>query len=159
MKRNLTWAILISGLALAFPLYAGDKGGKSAHSKSAGREESSPRESGKRQERFAITYAERRTIQEYVQGYGAGKHAKRLPPGLAKKQARGSPLPPGWQDKCVPGEILPGPVYEQSHPLPPELVVKLPAPPEATVTVTVAGKVVRLLEATREILDVFDIHL
>jgi hypothetical protein len=41
------------------------------------------------------------------------------------------------------------------------LVVKLPAPrePLLTVTVAVGGKVVRLVKATREILDVFDVHV
>jgi hypothetical protein len=32
-------------------------------------------------------------------------------------------------------------------------------PPVGTVTVAVSGKVVRLVEATREILDVFDVHV
>jgi hypothetical protein len=50
-------------------------------------------------------------------------------------------------------------VYEQSHPLPPELVVKLPAPPGSTITVAVGGKIVRLIEATKEILDVFNVRL
>ena len=57
------------------------------------------------------------------------------------------------------GQIMPVEVYERTHPLPPELVVKLPPPPSGTITVTVGGKVVRLLQATREILDVFDVHV
>lgn len=38
-----------------------------------------------------------RVIQQY---YGANPVA--LPPGLAKKLARGKPLPPGWQKKLRP---------------------------------------------------------
>jgi len=126
-----------------------------------------------------ITVGERQLIREYVatcsendnhhnQGNrGKDKHAgkhrgngkdKPLPPGLARKVARGETLPPGWQKKVVKGEILPVEVYRECHPLPSEVVVKLPPPPAGTVLVTIEGKVVRLLQATREILDVFEVH-
>ncbi len=110
-----------------------------------------------------ISEDERRAIKGYVEGYGgkgkSDKHGKPLPPGLAKKVARGERLPPGWQKKCVVGQVMPAEVYQKTHPVPPELVVKLPPPPPDTVTVTVGGKVVRLAKATLEILDVFDVHL
>ena len=105
--------------------------------------------------------AERGQIRQYVQGYsgkGRGK-SKNLPPGLAKKVARGESLPPGWQKKCQVGQPMPAEVYEHCRPLPPELVVKLPPAPEPTITVAIGGKVVRLLQATREILDVFDVRV
>ncbi len=109
-----------------------------------------------------ISDDERQVIRGYVRDYPGqdkrGRKSKELPPGLAKKVARGEQLPPGWQKKCVAGQIMPVEVYEKTHPLPPELSVKLPAPPAGTVTVTIGGKVVRLLQATREILDVFDVH-
>jgi hypothetical protein len=110
-----------------------------------------------------ITDDERHVIKGYVEDYPGqgkpGKKSKQLPPGLAKKVARGEQLPPGWQKKCVAGQVMPVEVYEKTHPLPPELAVKLPPPRPGTITVTVGGKVVRLLQATREILDVFDVHL
>ncbi len=99
---------------------------------------------------------ERSTIQAYVRGFDT---PKKLPPGLAKKAARGRGLPPGWQKKLVPGEIMPAPVLEQCHPLPPELVVKLPPSPAGTMTVAIGGKVARVVQATREILDIFDVHI
>jgi hypothetical protein len=111
--------------------------------------------------KFSISEDERRIIRTYVDGYtapGRGKKHKTLPPGLAKKAARGEQLPPGWQKKCVPGEIMPVEVYEKCHPLPPELVVKLPPAPEPTITITIGGQIVRLIKATREILDVFNVH-
>src|SRR5512133_867921 len=110
---------------------------------------------------WRISGTERERIREYVQSYDGQRHgrAKNLPPGLAKKVARGGQLPPGWEKKCVVGETMPPDVYRQARPLPPELVVKLPPPPEPTITVAVGGKVVRLLEATRQILDVFDVHV
>ena len=115
----------------------------------------------------SITTGERQTIREYVTScedepvhkhQGKGHKAKSLPPGLAKKAARGESLPPGWQNKVVKGEIMPVEVYRECQPLPQEVTVKLPPPPAGTILVTIEGKIVRLLQATREILDVFDIH-
>jgi hypothetical protein len=106
---------------------------------------------------------ERHAILTYVDQCNAspsrGPKAKRLPPGLAKKVERGGDLPAGWRKRCVPGRIMPKEVFEHSHPLPPEVVVKLPPPPPDTVTITVGGNVVRLVKATLEILDVFDVHV
>lgn len=84
--------------------------------------------------------------------------SKPLPPGLAKKVERGGQLPPGWQKKVVVGQRLEREVYCQAKPLPPEVAVKLPPPPKGTAVIVVQGKVVRLIEATLEILDVFDIN-
>lgn len=117
----------------------------------------------KGKERVSVTFssAERKVIHEYAHECqtppARGKKAKGLPPGLAKKVARGGELPPGWQKKCVKGEIMSEPVLRQCHPLPPEVVVKLPAPPPDTIVVAISGKVVRLAKATHEILDVFDV--
>jgi len=101
---------------------------------------------------------ERQVIRTYVESQNPkSKKAKTLPPGLAKKVARGGSLPPGWQKKCVRGEIMPPEVYRQCHPLPQEVVVKLPPPPPGTILVAVHGKIVRLIKASHEILDVFDV--
>ena len=86
-----------------------------------------------------------------------GKKMKTLPPGLQKKVARGGELPPGWQKKIARGEVLDARVYGHSRPLPPELLKRLPPQPSGTVVITVEGKVVRLIEATLTILDVFDL--
>jgi hypothetical protein len=105
--------------------------------------------------------SERAHIREYVRSCETpvkGKKHKGLPPGLAKKVARGGDLPPGWQKKCVRGEILPEHVFKHSHPLPHEVLVKLPSPPAGTILVAIDGKIVRLAKATREILDVFDVR-
>lgn len=100
-----------------------------------------------------INPREREVIREYV----LHKKSKGLPRGLAKKVERGGNLPPGWQRRCVRGEIMPIEVYQHCEPLPPEVVVKLPATPPGTITVTLDGRAIRLLQATREILDVFDV--
>jgi hypothetical protein len=111
----------------------------------------------------SITPHEKRVIQSYVDncsnGGKARKKQKALPPGLAKKAARGGQLPPGWQRKCAKGQVMPEEVYKQCSPLPPEVIATLPPSPPGTILVAVSGKIVRLLQATREILDVFDVRL
>jgi hypothetical protein len=82
---------------------------------------------------------------------------KALPPGLAQKVARSEKLPPGWQKKIARGEVLPQTVYAQAQPLPEVVIRKLPPPPAGTILVTLDNKVVRLLEATRTIVDVFEL--
>jgi hypothetical protein len=86
-----------------------------------------------------------------------GKKKKKLPPGLRKKLARGGELPPGWQKKVARGEVLDAEVYEHADQLPDELIEKLPKQPEDTVLIKVKGKIIRVLKATRTILDVFDL--
>ena len=111
----------------------------------------------------AIAPREREIIQNHVtvvQDAEVHAHSPRgLPPGLARKRARGRELPPGWQKKVVVGLPMPEEVFKVCQPLPQEVVVKLPPPPAGTILVRVEGKVVRLLEGTREILDVFDVRL
>jgi hypothetical protein len=99
--------------------------------------------------------SERDVIRGYVVTCDKGKG---LPPGLAKKVARGGSLPPGWEKKCVSGQIMAPDIFALCHPLPPEITIKLPPPPHGTLIVAVHGKVFRLAKATHEILDVFDVH-
>lgn len=85
------------------------------------------------------------------------KKMKRLPPGLQKKVAQGRELPPGWQKKIARGEVMDRKVYASARPLPLELARRLPPQPAGVVTVQLEGKIVRLVEATLVILDVFDL--
>lgn len=85
------------------------------------------------------------------------KKQKSLPPGLRKKVERGGELPPGWQKKIARGEVMDAQVYAYARPLPTDLLKRLPPPPRGTIVVTVEGKVVRLMEATMTILDLFDL--
>ncbi len=82
---------------------------------------------------------------------------KTLPPGVAKKGAPTTKLPPGWQKKITRGEVLPQTVYAQAQPLPEVVIRTLPPPPAGTILVTLDGKLVRLVEATRTIVDVFEL--
>lgn len=109
--------------------------------------------------RPVISREERDIIVKYVSGFSATSSSRdaALPPGLAKKAARGRELPPGWQKKLAVGQPLPEDVFKVALPLPRELVVKLPPSPAGTITVAVEGRIVRLLEKTREILDIMEL--
>lgn len=169
--KSVRLTVLAGIFVLAFtaPLLAGDKG---KGPKASGSESKAPGKSGAEVDnakprepwvgvKVEISPNEREVIKAYVHSRTVpqerGRKPKGLPPGLAKKVARGGELPPGWQKKCVRGEIMPLEVYKQCHPLPREVVVKLPPPPQGTILITIDGKVVRLAKATREILDVFDV--
>ncbi len=57
-----------------------------------------------------ITQEEKKVITKYLKRVSAKKKhkikRKSLPPGLAKKLARGGTLPPGWQMKVARGEVM-----------------------------------------------------
>jgi hypothetical protein len=162
----------------AGPVVAKDKGAKGSHgappaagpsasggsskSGSAGNDASSKAQASVNV-RVSIGSDERRVIQDYVDGCGAsgkpGRRGQGLPPGLAKKVARGGDLPPGWEKKLVPGTIMSLDLFRCCHPLPRDLVVKLPPPPPGTILVAVGGRVVRVNESTREIHGVFEVRL
>jgi hypothetical protein len=74
-----------------------------------------------------------------------------------QKAARGAKPPTGWQKKIARGEILPETVYKQAQPLPEVVIRTLPPPPAGTTLVILDDKVLRLLEATRTIVDVFEL--
>ena len=73
-----------------------------------------------------------------------------LPRGLQMKLERGGSLPPGWERKLVRGETLEENVYHQSE-------IVIPVDSDGLLTVRIEGKLIRLVEATREIIDIVDI--
>lgn len=74
---------------------------------------------------------------------------KGLPPGLQKKSAKGEPLPPGWQKKLIKGEIMGYDVYRRSS-------IIVPLDPHGLVTIRIEGRLIRLYEATREIVEILN---
>lgn len=74
---------------------------------------------------------------------------KHLPPGLEKKVSRTGQLPPGWQKKLIVGERLVIDVYNKA-------VIVVPVRRDGTVTVEVGGKIIRLIRATREIVEILN---
>lgn len=74
---------------------------------------------------------------------------KSLPPGIEKKYERTGELPPGWEKKLAVGERLDRDIYDHSH-------VIVPLGQDGIVTVRIENKVVRLIQATREIIEILD---
>ncbi len=84
-----------------------------------------------------------------------GKKKKSLPPGLKKKEARGKQLPPGWRKKIARGEVLDRDLRPHCQELPTELSLELPRPPRGTKYLRLEDKIIRVVDATFEIVDVF----
>ncbi len=79
------------------------------------------------------------------------KHqVKPLPQGLQMKLERGGSLPPGWQRKLVRGEVLDESIYRQGE-------IVIPVDDRGLLTVRIEGKLIRLVEATREIIDIVEL--
>ncbi len=108
-----------------------------------------------------ITQEEKKVITKYLKRVSAKKKhkikRKSLPPGLAKKLARGGTLPPSWQMKVARGEVMDYEAYNNASPLPEELLRKLSTIPEGTVLLQVGDKIVKVIEASRKIVDLFEI--
>lgn len=85
--------------------------------------------------------------------------SSQLPKGLQKKAARGGELPPGWEKKLKKGEVLDQAVVSHGTPVPDGVRLKLPVGSRGSVDITLDGKVIRLEEASRKVLDVFEMKL
>jgi hypothetical protein len=107
--------------------------------------------------KVTFSTTETQAIRTYYRNEDGDKHAKPLPPGLQKKVARGGQLPPGWQKKLSRGEVMSPEVYGLAKPAPTVLIQQLPPQPPGTIIVHLDGKIVRLVQATREIIDILDL--
>lgn len=65
--------------------------------------------------------------------------------------------PPGWYKRVSRGCVMPYDIYAYREPVPQYVLVQMPPQPPGVVHIMVGGKVIRLMEATRTIMDVFDI--
>lgn len=91
---------------------------------------------------------ERNDIEAWFASHPEERRA--LPPGLAKK----GKIPPGWRKKLARGKPVPMDVWEQRQPLPEDIRITLPVPPEGVVLVRIHDRVLKVRESTRELLDV-----
>lgn len=87
-----------------------------------------------------------------------GSEESGLPKGLQKKVARGGELPPGWQKKLQKGAVLEPTVVSHGTPVSERIRVTLPLGQKGSIDITLDGKVVRLDEVTRKVIDVFDVR-
>ncbi|WP_461515779.1 hypothetical protein [Porticoccus sp.] len=108
--------------------------------------------------------AEKRLLGDYLRDsryreddgdYGKKHKEKKLPPGLRMKLERGGELPPGWQRKVARGEVLDADIYNHSYSLPDDIRRRLPRDIDGTSLRRIDDRVVRVMDATRTVLDVF----
>jgi hypothetical protein len=146
-------ALATCSLALSTPAWA--KNDKHRHEESAQTPASKP--TGK-EPWLKYTFSDKeRDILKHYYGDQPAKKQKPLPPGLKKKLERGGELPPGWQKKVARGEVLESDVLKYADKLPPELIGRLPPQQPGTAIIKVEGKLVKIWEATRAIIDLFDL--
>ena len=74
---------------------------------------------------------------------------KPLPPGLQKKVESGKNLPPGWQKKLEVGDVLDDDIYRHGH-------VLETSRDEGLVTISVEGRLIRIIENTHEIVELLE---
>ncbi|MFP1681064.1 hypothetical protein ACLD0W_01060 [Alloalcanivorax sp. C16-1] len=138
----LTAAVLaLTPAALADPpAWAGQGGKQGAAPRHAGMD-ADARIFSDRERQALLHYGERRDLDD-------------LPPGLRKKVARGGDLPPGWRDKLREGRRLPDDLYYHGYRLP-ESVYRTP---NGYSDVVIDNEVVRILDATQVIMDIFRLN-
>jgi len=81
--------------------------------------------------------------------YLFAKPEKGLPPGLEKKIQRGGTLPPGWQKKIAKGQVLDNDILVHG-----KIITNRYPVISGTVVYKIENKVVRLVLATKEIIDI-----
>lgn len=79
-------------------------------------------------------------------------HAKKdksggMPPGLQKKVKRGKPLPPGWHKKLSKGDVMERDILRRG-------AIVAPLDPLGIVTIRIEDKVFRVMQKSREIVDI-----
>ena len=100
---------------------------------------------------YRYSQREREALRQHM----SRRDYESLPPGLKKKVARGGKLPPGWQKKLQKGQRLPDDVYYNSQRLP---VYDDIRHIDGVSDVIIDNEVVRVIDATQTIIDVFNIR-
>jgi hypothetical protein len=116
---------------------------------------------GREYERFR--WEETEAIRQWYQDRdqrpspGLADGRRDLPPGLQRRMERGGDLPPGWARKVERGEVLDREQVRHGRTIDDELRRRLPRQPDGTVLLETEDQVIRVLEATGEVLDVLGI--
>ncbi|MBL4569570.1 MAG: hypothetical protein JKY21_00205 [Alcanivorax sp.] len=93
--------------------------------------------------------------RDALRGHLSRRDYQSLPPGLQKKVARGGQLPPGWQKKLQVGRTLPDDLYYHGQRLPVYDDIRRI---DGVTDVIIDNEVVRIMDATQTIIDVFGIR-
>lgn len=95
-------------------------------------------------------------IRDYIFGYQQrDDNPKGLPPGLAKKVARGGELPPGWQKKVYPGTQFPSELFPFSSRLNDSQIPNFRRD-DSVDYYSIGNRIVKLRQSDNRILDTFD---
>ncbi len=98
---------------------------------------------------------ERAVLENWQRGQADQRPSeRRLPPGLQRKVDRGGELPPGWKKKLAVGERLPEEYETKTQSLPDEVIQRLPQSVEGTEILQIGDEVIRVMDNTREIVDI-----
>ena len=117
-----------------------------------------PAKPAKAQQARNFSNEERAILEDWQRGEADWKKSgKRLPPGLQKKVDRGGELPPGWKKKLAVGEKVPEAYEPEIKSLPEEILNRLPETPAGTEIIRIGDEVIRVVENTREIIDILGI--
>jgi hypothetical protein len=104
IRRTLALAVLIGAVAASSAWAQGNGNGHGQTKKKTGQDNPSMAQMSYS---LAITAAERQTILGYFQQHQASYAGlKPLPPGIAKKIARGGAMPPGIAKRYFPGQLI-----------------------------------------------------
>jgi len=136
---------------------ADKKSKEAAKAKEASGEKKRSDKADKAEDKGKFTEEERELIDSWEKGNAGWKQSdKPLPPGLKKKVARGGELPPGWQKKLEVGTVLDPELDAQAETLPEEILRRFPESEVATEILRIGDKVVKVLESSREIVDILE---
>jgi len=151
MKKNSVPTFLIATSILASSAALADKpswAGSGKHEKKEKGEQAEERHGGHREMRDGAYFNDddRRVISGY---YGKRAKAGKCPPGLAKKH--NGCMPPGQAKKWAKGHALPADL--RYYDLPSDLLRRLPPPPPRHRYVQVAGDILMIAIGTNMVLD------
>lgn len=149
MKHSFTLLLAAAALAVTAPALADHprKGGKDKGQGAAEAVHKDHGKKGKGKGGKKFDAGERDEIVRYFEAHPSAY--QQLPPGLAKKNK----IPPGWQKKLAVGERIPDDIWVHRVPLPHEVLVQLPPPPPGVIHVRIQDHVLKVIEATHEVLD------
>lgn len=130
---------------------------KPQHAEKTQRQENRAASSHRDSQDRGFSIKEHELIRDYYDRHRYDSGRTTLPKGLQKKYQRTGELPPGWQKKLNRGQVLPKDIYHYGHELPVDLRRSLPLGPVGSKVIKVEGRIIRLMESTREIVDILDI--
>jgi Ni/Co efflux regulator RcnB len=157
-KQVITLISLVVVMALTTPVAVAKNDKHKGHKeKPQHAQQKQAHNQGKPEREPRFSSHEHDLIQDYYYRHRYDSGRSKLPKGLQKKYERTGELPPGWQKKVQRGEILPIDIYNSAGDIPFELREQLPVGPVGSEIIKLESKIIRVMEGTRMILDVFDI--